>query len=142
MSAHAATRSSPTRTLPARPPDGFPFAHPRYRWYVLFAATGLPLALACVLLLMGVCALSQGSVGWARYMALMASPPMLALSVATFGAVLYFAIRFLWVGRKIPGVRLGPIPAVSMEVAGVLQLAGFVKLFLLIVVLLSGWLFL
>ena len=142
MSAHAATRSSPTRTLPARPPDGFPFAHPRYRWYVLFAATGMPLALACVLLLLAVSALSQGSAAWARYLALMASPPMVVLSGAIFVAVLYFAIRFLWVGRKIPGVRLGPMPAVSMEVAGVLQLVGFVKLFILVVILLSGWLFL
>jgi fumarate reductase subunit C len=142
MSAHAAPRSGPTRTLPARAPDGFPFAHPRYRWYVLFAATGLPLAVACVLLLLGVSALGEGSAAWARYLALMASPPMLVLSVAVFVAVLYFAIRFLWVGRKIPGVRLGPVPAMSFEVAAVLHFVGFAKLFGLIVILLSGWLLL
>jgi fumarate reductase subunit C len=142
MSAHAATRTGSTRTLPARAPDGFPFAHPRYRWYVLFAATGLPLAVSCVLLLLAVRAISQGSQAWAQYLALMASPPMLALSIATFVAVLYFAIRFLWVGRKIPGVRLGPVPAMSFEVAAFAHFVGFVKLFVLVVVLLSGWLFL
>ena len=39
------SRPAPTRTAPARPPDGFFLEHPRYRLYMLFTATGLVVAL-------------------------------------------------------------------------------------------------
>jgi len=139
MSSNTVTiRASSTRTLPPRTPDGFPFAHPRYRWYVLFAATGMPLAIAAGVLLFALGSLGQGSAAWAQYLACMRSPAGLGITLVSFVGVLYFAVRWMWVGRKIPGVRLGPIPAPPMEAVLVLQFAGLFSLFVVIVALLSG----
>ncbi len=52
---------APTRTLPARAPDGWIFRYSHYRNYILFAATSVFMAIACVVLLFGIRALAGGN---------------------------------------------------------------------------------
>ena len=127
-----------TRTAPARIPDGWWRSHPRYRTYVLFAGTGIPLSLAAIIFLRGISALASGHEAWVAYQATLASWVGLPVSVLLFIGVLFFSIRFLRVGVKIPGVRLGPMPAMGEPVIFVLHFAGLVTLSLIILVVLSG----
>ena len=94
--------AAPTPTLPARAPDGYRFRFSNYRNYVLFAATSLFMAVACIILLVGVNALANGEEAWNAYRAGLGSPVMLLLSSVVLIFTLYFALRFGWVGRKIP----------------------------------------
>lgn len=130
--------AAPTKTLPARTPDGWWREHPRYRAYVLFAGTGFVLALVNVVLLAGVAALSAGAAAWQSYLSALGSLPGLAGIAVLLVGTLFFALRWLRVGAKIPAVRLGPLPAPSMGLILVLHYAGFLTLTLVIVVLLSG----
>ncbi len=130
--------ASSTRTLPARMPDGWWREHPRYRTYVLFAATGFVLIGVNLLLLAGVAALSTSVAAWQGYLEVLGSLPGLVGVAALLIGTLFFALRWLRVGAKIPAVRLGPLPAASMGLILVVHYAGFVTLTLLIVVLLSG----
>jgi fumarate reductase subunit C len=113
-------------------------SHPRYRWYVLFAATGLAIAAASVVLLAGLAALARGQRAWASYQAVLASPIALLASALLFAALAFFGVRWMRVGAKIPAVRLGVLPAPSVTLVLVLQMTGLVALFLGLVVLLSG----
>jgi fumarate reductase subunit C len=130
--------ASSTRTLPARKPDGWWREHPRYRSYVLFAATGFALIGVNLLLLAGVSALSPSVGAWQRYLEVLGSLPGLVLVAVLLVGTWFFALRWLRVGAKIPAVRLGPLPAASMGLILVAHYAGFVTLTLLILVLLSG----
>ena len=138
MSATTASVSGPTRTLPPRAPDGFWRENRRYFWYVLFAATGFVLALDCAELLLGLWALGRGFAAWQRYLSVLGSPLLVLPNLLLLVATLYFAIRFLWVGVKIPTVALGPIPAPPAPVILVAHFAGFLTLNLVVLVLLSG----
>ena len=130
--------ASPTRTLPARVPDGWWREHPRYRRYVLFAATGFVLIGVNLLLLAGVAALSTSVAAWQGYLEVLASLPGLVVVAALLVGTWFFALRWLRVGAKIPAVRLGPLPAPSMGLILIGHYAGFVSLTLLILLLLSG----
>lgn len=135
--------SSATPTLPARAPDGWMFGYSHYRNYVLFAATSIFMAIACGLLLAGVNALAAGPEAWAGYLALLRSPALLVLDVVVLGFTLYFALRFGWVGRKIPaGGRLGPIPlaprAIPMALIGIANAGAFVTVWLVVLLVLGG----
>ena len=130
--------SSPTRTLPARVPDGWWREHPRYRTYVLFAATGFVLIGVNLLLLAGISALSTNVAAWQGYLETLGSLPGLVLVGALLIGTLFFALRWLRVGAKIPAVRLGPLPAPSVELILIGHYAGFVSLTLVILLLLSG----
>ena len=132
------SHASPTRTLPRRMPDGFWMQHTRYRNYVLFAATGLVLALVNVVLLLGVRALATSVAAWESYLAVLGSIPGVLFVLLLLLGTVYFALRFTYVGRKIPGVKLGPMPAVGMTVALVLNMSGLVTVWLVVLVLLSG----
>ena len=127
-----------TRTAPARMPDGWWTGHPRYRSYVLFAGTGLVLVPVCVVLLLGVQALGNGYDAWLGYQAALASVPGLLLSSVLMIGTLFFAFRWLRVGAKIPGVKLGPIPAPGVGLILVGHFAGFVTLTALLLLILGG----
>ncbi len=94
--------SAPTRTAPARLPDGWWFAHPRYRTYVLFAGTGIVLMLDGLALILGLRALGRGVVSWQAYLAAWASPPGVVAAWLLFLGTLFFSFRWLRVGAKIP----------------------------------------
>ncbi len=55
---------------------------------------------------------------------------------------LYFALRFGWVGRKIPaGAKIGPIPLappVPMALLGLVPIGGFVTLWIVVLLVLGG----
>lgn len=129
---------SSTPTLAAREPDGWWTGHPRYRNYVLFAATGIVLSIVNVLILLTVSAAAQGAAAWTRVLGVLGSPLGLLVSAFLLLATLFFAIRYLRVGAKIPVVRLGPIPAPNMTLVLVLQFAGFITVSLAVIVALSG----
>ncbi len=129
---------SPPRTLPARPPDGWWREHPGYRSYVLFAATGIALVIVNALLLWAVAALGTSVAAWEAYLAVVGSIPGLVVVAVLLVATLFFALRWLRVGAKIPAVRLGPLPAPSVSVVLVAHYAGFVTITLALLVLLSG----
>jgi fumarate reductase subunit C len=138
VSARTPAAASPTRTLPARWPDGFPLQNRRYFWYFLFAGTGMVLTLAAIVVLCVLRALASGFGAWAGLLETLASPPVLLLNGLLWIGVLYFAVRFLWVGVKIPSVKLGPIPAPPASVILVGHFAGLITLSLVLIVLFSG----
>ena len=132
--------TSKTRTAPPRPPDGWPFQHGRYRSYVLFALTGVFMAIGCIHLLMGVAALGAGEQAWRDYLASMGSPLMLGLNLIVIGFTVFFAIRWGWVGRKIAAGRVGPIPGppLPLPVLGAAPVGGFVAVWLVLILILGG----
>lgn len=139
MSAHAAAAAK-TRTAPARAPSGFPFGFYRYRNYVLFAATSVFMALAGIGLLEGLHSLSLGEEAWNAWLATMAKPHWMVLSIVALLFTLYFAIRFFWVGRKIAAGRIGPIPGppLPMPALGVLPIGAIFTAWLILLAILGG----
>ena len=132
------TAASPTRTLAARRPDGWWLQHPRYRLYVLFAATGLVLAAVNAVLLFAIAALANGFDAWLAYLEALGSIPGLLLTLLLLLGTFFFSLRWLRVGAKIPAVRLGPLPAPSMTIVAVGHFAGLVTLTALLLIFLSG----
>ena len=139
MSAHAATAPK-TRTAEPRPPAGFPFGFYRYRNYVVFAATSVFMALGCVGLIEALYALAHGEEAWKAFLANMARPHNLVLSVVVLLFTLYFVFRFAWVGRKIAAGRIGPVPRppLPMPILGVAPIGGFVTFWLILLAILAG----
>ena len=132
------TPQSTTRTSPARVPDGWWTGHPRYRNYVLFAATGFVLSAGCVVLLLAIRALGRGHAAWQAYLAHVGSlPGQLGCWLLLFGT-LFFSLRWLRVGVKIPLVRLGIVPAPPEAVIWVAHFAGLFALTTLVLLLLAG----
>ena len=129
---------SSTPTLAPREPDGWWTGHTRYRNYVLFAATGMVLSLVNILILAVVAAATSGADAWEQLLGVFGSPIGLLISAFLMVATLFFAIRYLRVGAKIPAVRLGPIPAPNMTLILIGNFAGFVTVTLAVIVALSG----
>ena len=129
---------SSTPTLAAREPDGWWTGHTRYRNYVLFAATGIVLSVVNVLILATVAAADRGAIAWENLLGSLGSPIGLLFSAFLMVATLFFAIRYLRVGAKIPAVRLGPIPAPNMTLVLVGQFVGFITVSIALIVALSG----
>lgn len=136
----AATSQSRTPTAHARKASGFPIGFYRYRNYTLFAFTCIPIMLSATALLEGAYALGKGEEAWKAWLATMGKPHWLALSFVNLAFVLYFAIRFGWVGRKIAAGRIGPIPRppLPMPLLGVAPLGGFVTLWIVLLAILGG----
>ena len=142
MTAPATSGETPTRTSPARPPDGWFVGFYRYRNYVLFASTSLAMALGCAMLLFGLAALGRGADAWTAYLARLGSPPGALLTLVSLAGSVYFAIRWGWVGRKIPaGGKIGPISlgmGMPMPLLGLGPIGGFVTLWLVVLLVLGG----
>jgi fumarate reductase subunit C len=134
----AAARSEPTRSAPARAPEGFFLGHRRYLTYVLFAATGLTLWLGALILLRGVFALGQGVSAWNAYLDALGSPAGVLAVVVILASNVFFALRFLWIGVKVATVDLGPIPAPPAPAVFVAHYAGLVVLTALVLLVASG----
>ena len=132
------TTPSATPTAPARAPDGWWTGHPRYRNYVLFAATGAVLSTACVVLLLGIRALGQGNAAWQSYLAQLGSVPGQLLCWFLLFGILFFSLRWLRVGVKIPLVRLGLLPAPPEGVIWVAHFAGLFALTALLLLIVGG----
>jgi fumarate reductase subunit C len=131
-----------TRTAPSRKPDGFPLGFYRYRNYTIFAFTAIPMAVSLAFLVSGVRALGAGEDAWKAWLAAQASPGLRTLHLVCLAFTLYFAVRFAWVGRKIAVGRIGPVPSppLPMPLLGVAPLGGFVTVWLVLLVILGGWL--
>ena len=129
---------APTRTSPARPPDGFWMEHPRYRSYVVFAGTGLILAIDAMIVLRAARALGDGPEAWASYLAAFAAPIGIVASVVLLFVTLFFSFRWLRVGVKVATVRIGPVPAPPAPVMLVLHFAAFGALTGLVLLVLGG----
>lgn len=112
--------SSPTPTAPARMPDGWWLGHPRYRRYMLFAATGIALALASAILVRGIARIGEGAAAWQSYLDYLGGP-ILVLNVILLVGICFFALRFLRLGLKVFSVPIGPLPAFPPGVWLVLQ---------------------
>jgi fumarate reductase subunit C len=134
----AVARSEPTRSAPARPPEGFWLSHARYRAYVLFAGTGLLLWLGALILLRGLWALGQGVAAWNAYVAALASPGGVAAMLVILAATVFFALRWLWIGVKVATVDLGPIPAPPAPLVFVAHYAGLAALTALVLLVAAG----
>ncbi len=130
--------SSRTPTLAPRTPDGWWTGHRRYRRYVLFAGTGIVLVAVNVLLLGAVRALGQGAADWIAYLGFLRSAAGLVITLALLVGTVFFALRWLRVGAKIPGVLLGHLQNQTVPLILVAHFAGFVTITLVVIVLLSG----
>ncbi len=134
----AATTSAPTRTAPARPPDGYWTRHARYRSYVLFDGSALLRWLGVVVLLEGLFALAGGAAAWDAYLAGLRSPFGVLVSLVIFAATLFFALRWLRVGVKVATVDIGPVPAMPGPVVLIAHFAGLLALTGLVILVAAG----
>ena len=130
--------SAPTRTAAARPPDGFWLSHPRYRSYVLFAATGLILAIDALIVLRAAHALGRGPEAWSSFLAAFATPVGIVSSWVLLVGTCFFSIRWLRVGVKVATVRIGPLPAPPAPLVLVAHYAGLAGVTVLVLLLLGG----
>lgn len=127
-----------TRTAPAQPPAGFWIGHPRYRSYVLFAATGVMLWVGGLIVLGGVAALGTGAAAWDDYLANLGSALGVVMMTLILIPTLFFALRWLRVGVKVQTVEIGPLPRLPAPVWLVLYYAAFGALTALLLLLLGG----
>lgn len=107
---------SPTRTSPARPPDGWWLNHPRYRSYMLFSSTGLVLVVVAAILMRSIAVLGEGAAAWDAHLANLALPISLLINVILFLATCFFSVRFLSLGPKVFSVPIGPFGALPAPV--------------------------
>ena len=129
---------APTRTAPARPPDGFFLEHPGYRLYMLFSATGLIVALDALILLHATSSLGEGPEAWASFQQVFQSAIGITYAFILFTATLFFAVRFLWVGVRVFTVRIGALPAPPAALVLVGQFAGLIGGSALVLLILAG----
>jgi fumarate reductase subunit C len=112
--------------------------HPRYRRYVLFAATGGILWLAGLIVLGGIRALGNGAAAWDAYLASLGRPiGVVVMSLITI-CTLFFALRWLRVGVKIPLVQIGPIGAPPEPLIWAAHFGGLAALTGLLLAILGG----
>ena len=106
------SRPGPTRTAPPQSPDGFPFGRPRYRSYVIYAATSVPFLLEGLLLLHGVRALGAGPEAWGGFVQNLSHPVYVAWHVLMLVVTLWFGARTyfkLFVKTQPPTLPLPPL---------------------------------
>ena len=82
-----------TRTAPPRGPAGYPLGQPRYRAYILYAATSLLFLLQGFLVLRGAWALGSGPEAWAAYLDGLANPIYRAWHALVLVVTVWFGAR-------------------------------------------------
>ena len=137
MTEIASPPTSRTPTAPARRPDGWWWAHPRYRSYVLFAATGFVLVIAALMLLRAVTVLGEGAAAWNAFLDGLGGPT-LVLNALFWVGIVFFAVRFLRVGTKVNAVPIGPLPALPEPVWLAVSVGGLVAASALILLIMWG----
>ncbi len=95
-------------------------------------------SVATIGLVVGLSALGSGFAGWESYQGFLGSPPGLLLVVLLLAGTVFFSLRWLRVGAKIPSVRLGVIPAPSTGMVLIAHYAGLVTITLVVLAVLSG----
>jgi fumarate reductase subunit C len=130
--------TGPTPTAPSRAPDGFWLGHARYRSYVLFAGTGLILALDVLILMRAARALGEGSAAWQAFLAGFAGPVGIVAAWLLFLSTLFFSIRWVRVGAKIPPLPFGLLFGLPSAVFLIGQYATLVLLSAVLLLVLSG----
>lgn len=106
------SRPGPTRTAPPIGPDGYPWGRPRYRSYVLYAATSVPFLLEGLILLRGVLALAAGPEAWAAFVDSLSHPVYVAWHAFMLVVTLWFGARTyfkLFVKTQPPTLPLPPL---------------------------------
>ncbi len=132
------TPAALTRTAPPRPPDGFPLAHPRYRQYVLFTATGIFLALDALILIRAVEALGEGPAAWNAFLGTFRSTLGIVVGAVLTVITLFFAMRWLRVGSRVPTVRIAFLPAPPEPLVLLAHFGGFAVVTALALLVLGG----
>ena len=130
------SQPGPTRTAPATNPDGYPWGRPRYRSYVMYAATSVLFLLEGLILLRGVRALGAGAEAWAGFAQDLSHPLYIAWHVLMLVVTLWFGSRTyfkLFVKTQPPTLPLPPLELIPPAI-GVAWLAVTVGL----VAILSG----
>jgi fumarate reductase subunit C len=131
------SRPGPTRTAPPRAPAGYPWAQPRYRSYILYAATSVVFLVEGLLLLSGLIALADGPAAWADWVTRMRHPLYVAWNVFVLVVAVWFGARTyfkLFVKTQPPILPLPPrhlIPPILGVVWLVVTLA--------LLAILGGW---
>ena len=90
MKPHGAAR---TRTAAPFGPAGYPLGQPRYRAYILFAATSIPFLLQGFLVLRGAWALGSGPEAWTAYLDGLANPIYRAWHAFVLVVTVWFGAR-------------------------------------------------
>jgi fumarate reductase subunit C len=124
------SRPGPTRTAPPASPDGYPFRRPRYRAYVLYAATSVLFLLEGLILLRGVRALGAGSQAWEGFVQDLSHPAYIAWHALMLVVTLWFGARTyfkLFVKTQPPTLPLPPLELIPPAI-GVAWLAVTVAL--------------
>ncbi len=78
-----------------------------YAKFISRELTSLAVAYASVLLLAEVAAVGRGPAAYARFLAFLAAPPVLALHVAVFLALLFHTVTWLGLAPQAMAMRLG-----------------------------------
>jgi fumarate reductase subunit C len=106
------SRPGPTPTASPRSPDGFPFGRPRYRSYVLYAATSVPFLVEGLLLLHGLRALGAGPEAWGVFVGSLSHPVYIAWHALLLAVTIWFGARTyfkLFVKTQPPTLPLPPL---------------------------------
>jgi fumarate reductase subunit C len=106
------SQPGPTRTAPPTSPDGFPWGRPRYRSYVMYAATSVPFLIEGLLLLRGVRALGAGAEAWGGFVQDLSHPAYIAWHAFMLVVTLWFGARTyfkLFVKTQPPTLPLPPL---------------------------------
>jgi fumarate reductase subunit C len=106
------SQPGPTRTAPPTSPDGFPWGRPRYRSYVMYAATSVPFLIEGLLLLRGVRALGAGAEAWGGFVQDLSHPAYIAWHALMLVVTLWFGARTyfkLFVKTQPPTLPLPPL---------------------------------
>jgi fumarate reductase subunit C len=105
---------------------------------VLFAGTGLLLAVDALLLLEAVGALARGPEAWAALLASSRSGLGLGVGLFLLVGTLFFSVRWLRVGVKVPTVRIGVIPEPPAPLVYVAHFGGLALCTGVVLLLLAG----
>jgi len=125
-----------TRTAPPSAPAGYPFAQPRYRAYILYAATSIPFLFEGFIVLRGAWALGSGPAAWAGYLDDLQNPIYRAWHALVLVVVVWFGARTffkLFTKTQPPSFPLPPLELIPPAIG-----AAWLAVTLALVAILGG----